>query len=123
MGWTRHTTVRRAEIRKHRPDVLPPLRQRIQDEKNFAAFLIAAGFFLVATCILLMRDQVIRYRPGQYAAQDVLSRVDFSYLDKELLARERRAARDRALRLYRPNAEAWTTLEQRLRELPDKVAN
>jgi membrane-associated HD superfamily phosphohydrolase len=32
-------------------------------------------------------------------------------------------ARERTLRIYRADPEVWTTVEQRLRELPDKVAN
>src|SRR5690349_577125 len=123
MVWSRHTTVRRAEIRKHRPDVPPPLRQRLSTERNFTSIVIAAGFFLVATCILMMRDQVIGYRPGQYAAQDILSRIEFTYADKDLLARERQAARGRVLRVFKSNGDVWSTVEQKLKEVPDRVAS
>ena len=98
MTWFRPgDTTRRAEVRRK----LPCLRSRITEvagrEGVLVSLGIAAAFFLVAATLMLAREEVLPYRPGQHVAQDIVSRVDFTYLDRDQLLRARQEARDRAL--------------------------
>ena len=42
---------------------------------------IAAGFWLAVTCFLLVRKEVVSYRPGEYVPHDIVARVDFQFVD------------------------------------------
>ena len=82
-----------------------PLKQRLRTqvtrEGMWLSLCIAAAFFFGSTAILMLRPQVVAYRPGQYAAADVVSRVDFAYHDARELADARRRARDAEPRVYK----------------------
>ena len=54
---------------------------------------------LCAWSILTLREEVVAARPGQWIPHDVVSRVDFAYRDKDLLAHAAAEARRRAPRL------------------------
>jgi cyclic-di-AMP phosphodiesterase PgpH len=99
-----------------------PVSARMSSEGTRASILIAAAFFLVTTSILILREGVVPYRPGQYVAQDILARVEFKYPDKDKLERARQDARQRVLRVYKTNGEAWNAIETKLKDLPDEVA-
>ena len=83
---------------------------------------VAAGFFAVAAGILMFRPSVAAYRPGQYAASDVLARVDFQYNDPQALVAARTKARLAAPRVYQSTGDAWGRLETDLLTLPDRVS-
>src|SRR4051794_29723640 len=106
MLFTRKISSRREEIRKNRPDVVP-VSARIAREGTKGSLMIAAAFFVVTTSILILREGVVPYRPGQYVAQDILARVEFRYPDKDQLERARQAARQRVLRVYKSNGDVW----------------
>jgi putative nucleotidyltransferase with HDIG domain len=99
------------------------LATRLRASGATGALVVAAVFFLVVSAILMLREEVLPYRPGQYVAQDIVSRVDFSYHDRELLTRARQQARDREFHVYKANGDGWTELEAKLRDLPDRVSD
>jgi putative nucleotidyltransferase with HDIG domain len=119
-------SARRAEIRKNRPDSRSGLVQNVQKmqaEGSLIAVWVACVFAAAAMLILTLRENVVPYRPGQYAPHDIVSRVDFVYHDEGQLAKARRAARDEMPRVYKPaEPDPWTLVEQRLLSLPDRVA-
>jgi putative nucleotidyltransferase with HDIG domain len=118
---------RRAEIRKNRPDAVWLDWDRLRGSGALASAGIAAAFFLFAWAILTLREQVIPYRPGQWIPHDIVSRVDFSYQDKDLLAQMRRQRREAEPRVYKPNPEvqgdAWAAVRRELLLLPDRVSS
>ena len=121
---------RRAEIRKNRPDAAWLDIEAMRSSGVLASLGIAAVFFLAASAVLLMREQVVPYRPGQWIPHDVVSRVDFSYRHKDRLADLRRERRDAEPRVYQPLAQAqqgkgdaWANLRRELTALPDKVTD
>lgn len=84
---------------------------------------IALGFFVLASAILMMRREVVKYRPQQWIPHDIVSRVDFTYFDARRLADAQTAARENAPRVYVAVADPWEKLRQELLKLPDRVAN
>src|SRR3954471_22684703 len=98
MFWSRKISSRREEIRKNRPDVVP-VSARLAPEGVRGSLVIVAGFFVVTTAIMILREDVVPYRPGQYVAQNIWARVECKYRDKEQLERARQAARAKVLRV------------------------
>lgn len=98
------------------------LGTRLRSSGVKSALLTAFVFFVIVSAILMLRQNVLSYRPGQYVAQDIVSRVDFEYRDTELLHRYRQRARDRVAHIYKSNGDVWGDLEAKLRQLPDQVA-
>ncbi|HWB52576.1 MAG TPA: HDIG domain-containing protein, partial [Tepidisphaeraceae bacterium] len=113
---------RRDEVHRSRPDVPPRLLARLRAAGARGSVIIAFVFLVIVSAILMLREDVVSYRPGQYVAQDIISRVDFAYHDSELLHRYRQQARDRVAHVYKPNGDVWGDLEAKLRQLPDEVA-
>ena len=72
--------------------------------------------------MLMLREQVVPYRPGQYVAHDIVSRVDFVYLDRQKLSDAQSKARADEPHVYATANERWRALEQKLLDLPDRVA-
>jgi putative nucleotidyltransferase with HDIG domain len=94
----------------------------VRQEGVAASLVILLAFFLLTGSLMLIREEVLPYRPGQHVAQDLVSRVDFNYMDKDKLVRARQEARDRVIRVYKPHEKAWEHLQGKLLELPDRVA-
>src|SRR5688572_20214565 len=118
-------SARRVEIRKNRPDATDPRAfvQRMHAEGGLVAFWIAVAFFATATGVLMLRENVVPYRPGQWAAHDIVSRVDFTFREEKLLNKSREQAREAQPRVYKAaEVDPWALVEQRLLTLPDKVA-
>src|SRR5688500_15311479 len=116
-------SARRAEIRKNRPDSRSALVQKMHAEGGFVAIWIACAFCAAAVCILMLRENVVPYRPGQWVPHDIVSRVDFAYRDEKQLAKAKEAAREAQPRVYRAaDTDPWSLVEQRLLTLPDKVS-
>jgi cyclic-di-AMP phosphodiesterase PgpH len=114
------TNSRREEIRRCRPE--PRLVHRLRTSNSRGSLAIALVFLIIASAILLLRQNVLSYRPGQYVAQDIVSRVDFAYHDNELLQRYRQQARDRVMHVFKSNGDVWSDIESKLRQLPDQMA-
>jgi putative nucleotidyltransferase with HDIG domain len=86
---------------------------------------VAVLFFVAAVAILMMREDVVPYRPGQYTASDIVSRVTFTWNDKSRLLQKRQLASAMEPKVYTPVAEGgemWKKLEDRLLKLPQEVA-
>src|SRR5688572_14013149 len=85
---------------------------------------VALAFCIAACAIVLLREDVVPYRPGQYVPQDVLSRVDFGFTDVERLTQVRKERRESEPRVYRLSSpDAFTKLETALVELPDRIGD
>ena len=112
---------RRAEIRKNRPDLVP-IWKDLSDSAAAGSIMVAVLFWLVASTITLMRDQMVQYRPGQYMHRDVVSRVTFESRDLKREAEIRQAAREMAARVYRRVELPFKDLESRLMALPQEVS-
>ncbi len=85
------------------------------------SLMIASFFVISATCILLLRSEVVPLRPGQYASHDVTARVGFTYHDPAQWEQARATARMAEPRVYSSDGSGWTQLEQSLRSWPDRV--
>jgi putative nucleotidyltransferase with HDIG domain len=123
MSWWSHKSVsRREHIRKDRPDHPSRRWQRLRSGGVIASIQIAAVFWVLATSILMLRDDVVPYRPGQWAHHDILARVDFTYMDNQKLADLQRKAREDEPHVYTEDASAWKALEEKLLALPDRAS-
>lgn len=115
---------RREEIRKNRPDAARLDWEELRANGVLTSLGIAAAFCVLASGILMLRQEVVRYRPNQWIPHDIVSRVDFNYFDRGRLAAERAAARAREPRVYVAAAgDVWEDLRRDLLALPDRVAN
>lgn len=127
MNETGKSRSRRAEIRKNRPDAAWLDWEGLRSSGVIASVGIAGLFFLVASAILMLREQVVPYRPGQWIPHDIVSRVDFSYRNKDRLVQMQRDRRDAEPRVYRQliigqgKLDAWANLRKELTALPDRV--
>jgi putative nucleotidyltransferase with HDIG domain len=83
---------------------------------------IVVGFWVAASVIALLRENVVEYRPGQWAPHNIVSRVDFGFTDWDRFTQAQERARETAPRVYRATGDAWGELEQFLLSLPDRVA-
>jgi putative nucleotidyltransferase with HDIG domain len=120
--WSRKSVSRREQIRKDRPDTPARRWERLRSDGVIVSLQIAGIFWVLATAILMLRQDVVPYRPGQYSHHDIISRVDFVFMDKQQLADAQRQARQNAPRVYSSVADAWKPLEERLLVLPDLIA-
>src|SRR5688500_2770689 len=93
MLWSRKSGLRREQIRKERPDTIGRRWENLRANGVIVSLQIAAVFFLITTTILMLRDDVVPYRPGQWTHHDILSRVDFTYMDHQTLANKQQDAR------------------------------
>ena len=116
-------TSRRAEIRSKRPDSAAINWQDLRASGSLASIGIAVGFGVLAMLIMLLRDEVVPYRPGQFVPHDIVSRVDFVYKDRARLAQARTDAREREPRIYKSNGDVWADLGEQLKSLPSRVTN
>src|ERR1700712_5767931 len=73
---------RREEIQKKRPTDESIVGRMLRPHHHIA-LVIALGFVLATTAILMLRPQVVGWRVGQYAPHDIVARVNFDYLDPE----------------------------------------
>ena len=62
----------------------------------------------------MLRESVVPYRPGQYVAHDIVSRVEFTIPDKEKLNAAQRKARGAVPHIYTQNNEGWQELQEKL---------
>ena len=116
---------RRVEIRKNRPDTPRLDWDAMRASGVLTSLGIAAAFFLLASGILMMRQEVVRYRLNQWIPHDIVSRVGFTYFDASKLSGEQAEARAREPRVYvaRDGGDPWEPLRAELRDLPSRVAN
>src|SRR4051794_14198774 len=117
----RKSSSRRAEIRKNRPDTTEKMVARMRADGSLISLWVAAAFCAAAIAIVTLREDVVRFRPGQWAPHDIVSRVAFSFSDREQLAQAQQRRRDMEPRVYKTNGDPWAELEAYLISLPDRV--
>ena len=122
MLWTSKSRSRRTEIRKNRKDTVGYSWARLQQSGVLPSIGIAAVFCLVVIAILMLRDEVLPYRPGQSVPYDIVARVDFVYPDTSRLADLQRQASEESPRIYKSNGKVWAELEAQLLTLPEKAS-
>ena len=123
MFWSRKYGARRTEVRKNRPDLGGGLYSELKARGIVGSVWIAAAFCVVASAIVMLREDAVPYKPGQYVPQDVLSRVDFNFADSELLTAAKRERRETEPHVFRSTGDSWGDLRAALLELPDRVAD
>ncbi|HEY7115990.1 MAG TPA: HDIG domain-containing metalloprotein [Tepidisphaeraceae bacterium] len=122
MFWSRKHGARRTEVRKNRPDLGQSLLADLKAKGVIGSLGVAAVFALVASAIVMLREDAVPYKPGQYVPQDILSRVDFTFNDQERLTKAREAMRENEPHVYHQSAgDAWGELRARLLELPERI--
>jgi putative nucleotidyltransferase with HDIG domain len=119
---SRKSISRREQIRKDRPDSVGRQWERLRAGGVVASLGIAVGFFLVASAILMLREQVVPYRPGQSVQHDIVSRVNFSFMDKRKLLEAQREAKAAEPDVYTRVGDDFKSLEEKLLALPDRAA-
>jgi len=81
---------RRAEIRKKKPHEFGNWWLEMRSQGIFGSIGIAATFCVLAMAIIMLREDSVPYRPGQYLSQNLVSRVNFAFKDKALLIQLRK---------------------------------
>ena len=122
MMWSSKSRSRRSEIRKNRKDTLGHSWLRLQASGVLPSIGIAAAFCVAVIIILLLRDEVLPYRPGQAVPYDIVARVDFVFPDATRLTDQQRLARETEPRVYKSNGAVWDDLEAQLLGLPEKAS-
>jgi hypothetical protein len=117
----RKSSTRRSEIRKNRPDTTEKMVARMRADGSLISLWVAAAFCGAAIAIVTLREDVVRYRPGQWAPHDIVSRVAFSFSDRDQLAQAQERRREMEPRVYKSTGDSWGELEAYLISLPDRV--
>jgi putative nucleotidyltransferase with HDIG domain len=123
MFWSRKYGARRTEVRKNRPDRRGDWYAELKARGVIGSLVVAGVFALVASAIVMLREDAVPYRPGQYVPQDIISRVDFAFSDQERLTKAREAMRETEPHVFKASGDAWGDLETALLELPDRVGD
>ena len=95
---------RRESIRKDRPDTMVRRWGQLRASGVLTSLAIALVLAAVASAMMMLREEVVPYRPGHYVAHDIVSRVEFTVPDKEKLSAAQRRAR---VRQSSPALERW----------------
>jgi putative nucleotidyltransferase with HDIG domain len=130
------SSARRTHVRDCRPDTSAAWWDRQRCNGVIPSVLIAVAFWVVATAILMLREDVLSYRPGQMVRSDVIARVDFAFPDDGVRDEKRHEAMAETPRLYkvapapadatddaRRPTDVWQPLQDRLLSLPEAVAH
>jgi putative nucleotidyltransferase with HDIG domain len=123
MIWSRRYGARRTEVRKNRPDLGGSFYSELKARGVIGSLGIAGVFCVLATAIVLLRDDAVPYKPGQFVPQDIVSRVDFTSTDQSRLTKTRQERRESEPHVYSPAGDAWGELRAALLELPERVAD
>jgi putative nucleotidyltransferase with HDIG domain len=128
---TQKSSARRQSIREHRPDTSVIWFNQLKCNGTFPSLGIAAVFWLLATAILMMREDVLPYRPMQFVQHDIPSRVDFTFADPGVQQEKQEETRLHYPKVYRSafdktagdktTGDIWQPLQAALLSLPDRV--
>jgi putative nucleotidyltransferase with HDIG domain len=122
MLWSRRRGARRAEIRKNRPDSSTRRWAELRANGTLVSIWVAAGFCLATILVMMLRDSVVQYRPGDYVPSDILARVSFRYPDQDKLADLRQEKRNAEPHVFSTNGDVYRRIEDTLIRLPQQVA-
>lgn len=124
MWWLTKAGTRRAEIRRNRPDTTVKQIRAMWLRGGLAPVWIALAFAIGATVILSLHEAVPAYRAGQWAPNDIVARVDFTWRDQSKLESIRQTHREAEPHVYAPVAsDVWEEIQQKLASLPDRVGD
>jgi len=116
------SSVRRAAIREKWGSASRPAWRKFQNRDLFPSLVIAGGFWLAITAILLLRQQVVPYWLHQYIPHNIVARVDFNYQDPVRMEWRKREVASAVLPVYRQSPDdPWSRLQSELTALPDRV--
>jgi cyclic-di-AMP phosphodiesterase PgpH len=125
------SSARRLAIRENRPDTSAIWFKELRSNGTFPSLAIAAAFWVLASLILMLRQDVLPYRPQQSVRYDITARVSFDFVDEGVRAKAQDLARSASLPVFRSIADkmaadkvpgdTWTPLETDLLALPDRV--
>jgi len=120
------SSARRLAIRENRPDTSAAWLRELQCNGTFPSIAIAAVFWILASAILMMRQEVLPYRLYQSVRYDIVSRVNFDFIDDSLKKDKQEEAREAAPPVFRSTVDKktgdiWQPLEDQLLELPERV--
>src|SRR4051794_4051770 len=122
MFWSRRRGARRQEIRKNRPDSSSRRFAELRANGTLTSLWVAALFCVATILVLLLRENVVPHRPGEYSPTDIPARVGFVFADKDKLIELQQRKRDIEPRVYSPNADVYRILQDLLVNLPQNVA-
>src|SRR5689334_2014398 len=123
MFWSRKYGARRNEVRKNRPDLGGSLYSELKARGVVGSIWVAAAFCIAASAIVMLREDAVPYKPGQYVSKDIQSSIDFNFTDPDKLAQARQEKRDSEPHVFRTAGDSWGDLKASLLELPDRVAD
>jgi hypothetical protein len=106
------------------PTYIAPLSrwQRFRAYGGVGSVAIGLLFFGATTAILMLRQDVVNYRPGQFLRHDITARVDFEFPDPDQLSHLRDLARSQEPRVYHPSvSDYWAAFADELLTLPDRT--
>ena len=113
---------RRSAIRENRHDYEARSATELPRHDLVPSLAIAGVFWIAITCLLLLRKEVVQYRPGEYVPHDIVARVDFRFTDRALYDNLAKEKRESAPRVYRRiAADPWDKIQDYLLALPDTV--
>jgi putative nucleotidyltransferase with HDIG domain len=113
---------RRSAIRENRHDFEARSASDLPAHDLIPSLAIAGIFWIAITCLLLLRKEVVQYRPGEYVPHDIVARVDFRFTDRALYDNLAKQKRESAPRVYRRiSADPWDKIQDYLLALPDTV--
>jgi putative nucleotidyltransferase with HDIG domain len=126
MNGSQKSSARRQAIREHRPDTSAMWFKELKCNGTFPACGIAAVFWILATLILMLRQDVLPYRPGQTVRYDVISRVDFAFADSGVKADRQAEVRSHYPHVYQSTADktkgdVWKALQDTLLAFPGRL--
>src|SRR2546421_834140 len=122
MLWSRRRGARRQEIRRNRPDSSSRRWAELRANGTLLSMYVAAGFCVATICVMMLRENVVSYRPGEYAPTDIVARVAFRFTDNDELAKLRQMRREMEPRVYTTNGDPYRRIEDLLTNLPQQVA-
>jgi putative nucleotidyltransferase with HDIG domain len=121
------SSARRLAIRENRPDTSAIWLKELKCNGAVPSLGIAIVFWILASAILMMRQEVLPYRIGQTVRYDIMSRVSFDYVDASMRKQKQEEARNAALPVYSSRTDGrtgdnnWQELQDQLLALPDRA--
>lgn len=112
---------RRLNPRCNEEDAWVTLGRALRSEGVFKSMVIAIAFATIASVILMLRSDVVAYRPGQYVAHDINARTEFRYFDGKTFEEVKNRAAVAQPRVFKESRKALEEIQQSLLALPDRV--
>lgn len=97
------------------------LRETMKSPGTAWSLTIAIAFWISLSLILLLRNDVVAYRPGDFAPSNLYARVDFQHFNADEFTRAKENAQLLEPNVYKMVGDPWADLEQSLLVLPERV--